>query len=68
MNRVVMKFKSVANGEVPMDDISDWTIEHDDVDKFLFHTEGGFSKKERKKWDGTNIINNFFFNMTVTSF
>ena len=56
MNRVVMKFKSVANGEVPMDDISDWTIEHDDVDKFLFHTEGGFSKKERKKWDGTNNL------------
>lgn len=52
MNRIVKRFKSLAQGELPLDDISDWSIENDEIDKFLFHTEGGFSKKELKKWDG----------------
>ena len=52
MNRVLQRLKSVAEGECPMDEISDWTMETDDVDKFLYHTEEGYSKKELKKWDG----------------
>jgi len=52
MNRIVKKFKSLAQGELPLDDISDWTLENDEVDKFLFHTDSGYSKKELKKWDG----------------
>jgi len=52
MYRIVKKFKSLANGELPLDDISDWTIQNDEIDKFLFHTDGGYSKKELKKWDG----------------
>ena len=52
MNRVLQRLKSVAEGECPMDEITDWTMETDDVDKFLYHTEEGYSKKELKKWDG----------------
>ena len=52
MNRILQRLKSVAEGECPMDEISDWTMETDDVDKFLYHTEEGYSKKELKKWDG----------------
>lgn len=52
MYRIIKKFKSVAEGEVPMDDITDWAIDNDKIDKFLYHTQHGFSKKELKAWDG----------------
>ena len=36
---IAKRFTSLAEGELPLDDIEDWKIEQDTLDKFLYHTE-----------------------------
>ena len=52
MNRIVMKIRSLAAGDLPMEDISDWSVEPTDIDKFLYQTSHGFSKKAMKYMQG----------------
>ena len=39
MYKIAKRFKSVASGEVPLDDIEEFHTNDDDVDKFLYQSE-----------------------------
>merc|ERR1712106_95317 len=52
MYAIAKRFKSVASGEVPLDDIEEFHTNDDDVDKFLYQSEHSFSKKELAKMKG----------------
>ena len=39
MYRIAKRFKSIAGGEVPLDDIEEYHTNNDDIDKFLYQSE-----------------------------
>jgi len=53
MYRIAKRFKSLAEGELPLDDISEWKVnENDPVDHFLFQSENSFGRKDLIKMKG----------------
>ena len=53
MYRIAKRFKSLAEGELPLDDISEWKVnENDPVDHFLFQSENSFGRKDIIKMKG----------------
>ena len=68
MNRIVMKIRSLAAGDLPMEDISDWSVEPTDIDKFLYQTSHGFSKKAMKYMQGKKIPSINAKNSTIATF
>ena len=53
MYRIAKRFKSLAEGELPLDDISEWKVnENDPVDHFLYQSENSFGRKDIIKMKG----------------